>query len=406
MTPKQIVREIQSRLASVHIGCFRGWEKPLFLISDTYPGIWLEHVYDSVFYALRDHGQCWLAENTVDLFLSLQTEEGQLPCFVLDGNRVNCPPEELVGYAHTQECVSFARLGWLIYEINGDTAYLRRLYEGCAKWANWLRRHRMTTGRGLIEMFCGWDTGHDNSGRFRGMAFHGCQVRSDGSPVPAGEYVSADDVTPILAVDLSCNYFGTLTALSRMAKELGKPEESDDWAEQAAEVKRKLLELCYDEEDCFFYDVDRHGRKRKFRSSTVFHLFLEGVLDRDEDAALIRNLWERHIANPDEFATPYPYPSMAVCDPSCEGHETANCWGYYSEGLIALRCTLWMDAYGFGEAFDRLCRAWVEAWTTHYESLKLGQELDPITGIPTPSSEWYSATMLFYWYAAERTGAV
>ncbi len=43
-----------------------------------------------------------------------------------------------------------------------------------------------------------------------------------------------------------------------------------------------------------------------------------------------------------------------------------------------------------------------EARTEHFDLLKLGQELDPFTGVPSRSSEWYSSTMLFYLYAARR----
>jgi len=131
---------------------------------------------------------------------------------------------------------------------------------------------------------------------------------------------------------------------------------------------------------------------------------MEGVLDKEEDKELIRELYERHISNPEEFNTPYPYPSMAINDPSCEGHKDFNCWGYYSQGLIALRATLWMDKYGLSSELDRLCEKWLEAWERSYDSFKLGQELDPISGEPTKSSEWYSSTMLFYLYAAERLG--
>ena len=69
MTTDQIIKEIQHRLSSVHVGCFKGMDKPLFLISETYPGVWLEHVYDSVFYALHDRSKLFLAENTIDLFI-------------------------------------------------------------------------------------------------------------------------------------------------------------------------------------------------------------------------------------------------------------------------------------------------------------------------------------------------
>lgn len=189
-----------------------------------------------------------------------------------------------------------------------------------------------------------------------------------------------------------------------MARKLGLDGDAVRYANEAREVKERLLDVCFDKEDCFFYDVDKNGNRRKYLSSTVFHLFVEGVLDKERDRELIDELYRRHIGNPDEFATPYPYPSMAICDESCKSRTDVNCWGYYSQGLIALRCTLWMDKYGLSADFDRLCERWVETWTKHYGTLKFGQEIDPITGVPTDCSEWYSSTMLFYLYACERLG--
>ena len=85
-------------------------------------------------------------------------------------------------------------------------------------------------------------------------------------------------------------------------------------------------------------------------------------------------------------------------------HVRNNCWGYYTMGLITLRCTRWMDAYGWGEDFDFILRRWLEAWTEHFDEVPLGQELDPVTGIPTAASPWYSSGMLSYIYAAKRLG--
>ena len=114
----------------------------------------------------------------------------------------------------------------------------------------------------------------------------------------------------------------------------------------------------------------------------------------------------QHISNPDEFNTPFPYPSMAVCDPSVKWHAERNCWGYYSQGLIALRCTRWMDYYGFNADFDRLCERWLTAWTSCFGRVNLGQELDPFTGEPTACSEWYSSCMIFFIFAAKRLGYI
>ena len=401
---KEIYSVTKNRLENEHVRCFGGMDKPLLLISTTYPGVWLEHVYDSVFYAMQDKSKLYLAENTVDLFISNQRADGQLPCFVLDKKVAKDRPDT-VGYSQIQECVSFAKLCLLVYKMNADKAFLKRVYDSSARWVEWLKKNRMTRGLGLVEMFVGFDTGHDNSGRLSGLSRPGNYL-IDGKRQNASVLPPNDEVAPITAVDMNCNFYATLTSLSSMAEELGLIGESAVWSEKASEVKKKIIEICYNPEDAFFYDVDKNGHQRKFLSSTVFHLFIEGVLDKNEDATLISEIYERHISNPREFATPYPYPSMAVSDPSCEGHKESNCWGYYSQGLIALRATLWMDKYGYKRELDNLCERWLEAWTKHFDTLKMGQELDPLTGVPTDSSEWYSSTMLFYLYAARRLNKI
>lgn len=399
MTEK-ICKEIIERLEREHIRAINGADKPILLISAQYPGIWLEHVYDSVFYAGYDRSKLYLAENVTELFMSLAKPDGQLPFVVKDKTSSINAEASAVGYSQIQECVSFAKMCVLVYKMNQNKDYLRRAYDTAEAWVGWLKRNRMTTGRGLVEMFVGFDTGHDNSGRLRGMSYPKNQI-IDGERQGA-EVIPSCAVAPIIAVDMNCNYYSTLTSLSYMASELSMPERAESWKEEARGVKKRLFDLCYDEDDCFFYDVDKNRNKRRYLSSTVFHLFMEGVLDKSEDAEMIKEIYERHISNPKEFATPYPYPSMAICDPSCKDHVKSNCWGYYSQGLIALRATLWMDEYGFGKDLDRLCRSWLSAWENCYGRFKLGQELDPISGEPTDSSEWYSSTMLFFLYAAMR----
>ena len=61
-----------------------------------------------------------------------------------------------------------------------------------------------------------------------------------------------------------------------------------------------------------------------------------------------------------------------------------------------------MEKYGFSKEFEYLKQSWLCAWTSCFDKLKLGQEIDPITGEPTKCSEWYSSTMLFYLYCADK----
>lgn len=398
---KKIYNEALDKIKNVHIGCFKDTEKPLFLISVTYPGLWLEHVYDSVMLAKLEPSYVDIAENAINLFIDRQKEDGHLPFVVLDRNILpGIKKEEVARYSQIQECVSFYTLALEVYEMNGDRAFLEKIYESGKKWDMWLRNNRMTTGRGLIEMFVGHDVGHDNSGRTEGMSCPGnISSKTDASVLPPD-----DGITPILAVDLNCNFYGDETALSKMAKLLGKDEEAENWEKSASEVKKKLFEYCYDENEAFFYDVDRNGNKRKYKSSTIFHLFLERVLDKETDKEVIDRIYREHIKNPEEFWTPYPFPAMAVNDPSRDRHKAPNSWGYYTQGLIVLRCSRWMDYYGYAKDYDYILEKWVEAWTVHYDKIKFAQEIDPMTGVPTDSSEYYSSCLLDYVYGVRRLG--
>lgn len=73
-------------------------------------------------------------------------------------------------------------------------------------------------------------------------------------------------------------------------------------------------------------------------------------------------------------------------------------------GLIVLRCTLWMDAYGWGKDYDTVLEKWLEVWTEQFDTVPLGQEIDPITGVAMPCFPWFSSGMLSYLYAAHRLG--
>lgn len=404
MEKEEICAALIERIESKHIYTFAGHKTPLFLISDTYFGVWLEHVFDAVLYAeMFPSKGIPIAENTVSLFMNKQRPDGQYPCYVWDGAKSGFPEKMNVGWAQIQECVSFGQLCLRVIAFSQDGTLTERCYASLTKWVGWLKRNRMTTGRGLIEMFVGYDTGHDNSGRLRGMRFPENQ-RFLWAEKNAAKRPRFDKVAPILAVDMNCVFFGDLAALSALAAKLGREEESKKWENEAKEVKKNLILYCFDKEDCFFYDVDKKGNKRKYLSSTVLHLFQEGVLNYNEDKELIDEILKKHVFNEKEFWTPYPFPSMAICDPSAQKHKKYNDWGYFTQGNTVLRTILWMDKYGLSKEQDVVCEKWLEGWTKCFERMPVGQELDPISGLPSPSSPWYSSGMLFYLWSAKRMG--
>lgn len=405
MKVKAICDEIKDRIENIHIGVFEDLTRDVFLISEQYPGVWLEHVYDSVIYArmFPERGR-EVARNTIEMFIDRQREDGQLPCYVRDSSKWKGNTKDVCGYSQIQECVSFGSLCLDVYEILGeDKEFLKKCRDSLEKWINWLENNRQTTNRGLIEMFCGFDTGHDNSARLDGLSCKG-NYRVDNVTMDANILPPDDKAAPILAVDMNCNYYGNIASLAKMEEILGNSKAAKEQADKAEKVKQLMFRLLFDKGDCFFYDVDKDGSMRKCKSCTIFHLFMEKVLDKDADKELIDELISRHILNPDEFWTEYPFPSMAVNDKYFEKSTPNNCWGYFSQGLIALRATRWMDFYGLSGEFDVLAGKWLEAWTACYDVMKLGQELDPFTGEPSDCSQWYSSCMLFFYYSAKRLG--
>lgn len=383
-------------LKEKHIACFKDQERPVFLISNTYPGAWLEHAYDSVFFAKLEPEYMEIAKNTLMMFMEHQRENGQLPCYVIDRNKTRSKWFQDFGYSQTQECVSFVRLCYEYYEMSGDAEFLKYAYDRCVKWVLWHEKYRMTSGKGLVEMFCGFDTGHDNSGRLEGIQYQGEARDRD-----AVNYPVDDPVLPMITPDMNAVFYGNLMALKDMAAALGKTEEAEDWSRKAKQHKEKFMEACFDSEDCFFYDVDKKGNFRKYLSISITNVLTEHVLD----AELADEIYEKHLHNPDEFFTEYPFPSMAKCDQSFRQNLSGNSWGFYSQALTVLRCTRWMDYYGKSTDFDQILEKWIRQWTFG-NKLMFGQELHPLTGEASDCSAFYSSCMLVYIYAVRRLGLI
>ena len=226
------------RIYTYHLRPWCGSVGNTFFISDTYPGLWLEHTFDAIAWAGYEPEQHDVSRSQVRLFLSQQKPDGQLPCYIW---------KDKIGYSQIQECVSFGRLCIEAAEQNPqDAVLLADAYEGCKKWDAWLCQHRMTCKTGLIEMFCGFDTGHDNSSRLDGMKYPN-NICEDAAVPPKD-----DDLLPVLAPDMNAVFYGDRMALAEMAERLDRPRKRQIGAKRRSRSKTRFLKSAMTRKMSFF----------------------------------------------------------------------------------------------------------------------------------------------------------
>jgi hypothetical protein len=379
MDVSEIRRKYQDALDGLagNVRKVQGYDLPVLIEGGAYAGFWLEcgPLEGMVYGRFRPD----IARNNHDVFFSLQRDDGYLPCWVRT---------KRIGSAQIQMVVPIAATALETAESLGDERLLSRAYAACAKWDGWLGAHRNTRGTGLCEAFCEYDTGHDNSPRFKDLPKK-CP-RDDARICPP------EGRLPYLAPDLSASVYGGRRALARMAERLGKTGEAQMWGEKAEKIRRLILKHCFDPEDECFYDVDSDGRFVKVRGDVLTRVLGEHVVDQET----FERIYTRYIRNPDEFWTPYPLPSISISDPQFVTSLSENSWGGASQALTALRAPRWFGHYGKQEDLKILLNRWVEAITAAPGFM---QQMSPWTGVFTTSAG-YSPAMLVYIDFVDRLG--
>jgi hypothetical protein len=341
---------------------------PVLIEGATYDGVWLECApLEGLAYAPFDPAIAVADHRT---FFHFQRDDGYFPCSIRQ-NRI--------GTGQIQMVVPIAATALETYQITGDRAFLVEAYEACSRWERWLMKYRDTRGAGLCEAFCEYDTGHDNSPRFKGIP----------KKCPDDDARKTPDVPglPYLAPDLSATCFGARVALARMAAILEKQREAASWGSAATKIRTAILDRLWDPETACFYDRDASNRFVRVRGDALTRVLGEHVVDQGQ----FEEIWRRQIHNPRAFWPAYPLPSIALDDPAFVRPIPRNSWGGASQALTALRAPRWMEHYGKYSALTHLMTQWVSALVRAPDFL---QQMDPLTGEFTPDKGRYSPAML------------
>jgi hypothetical protein len=304
-----------------------------------------------------------VARNSHMVFFALQREDGQLPA----NNKLT-----EAGFGQIQMVVPIAATAWELARATNDEELLDAAYRACSRWDAWLMRYRNTRGTGLIEGFCTYDTGMDNSPRWARMA--------NQCPGKDAKKCPPDPTLPRLCPDLSATVYGARVALSEMAEGLGKMPEAEQWKESADHIRQLIVSKLYSAEGGAFYDLDAKDHFVKVRTCAVARVCAEHVVEQ----ALFDDLWTRQLHNPKAFWAPFPLPSVALDDPTFVRPIPRNSWGGASQALTALRTGRWFDFYGRSAEFGTLMDSWCRAIE---RDMTFRQQIDPETGAFTQEDE-------------------
>jgi hypothetical protein len=374
------------------------YDHPVLVEGSTYAGIWLEcapqegQVYGTLQqYVATPEGQptpLQTARANHMAFFAQQKPDGQLPASIKLADKVGTS----AGYGQIQMVVPIAATAWDIFQVTHDEELLTAAYASCSRWDAWLRQYRDTRKTGLVEGFCTYDTGMDNSPRWNGIP----------RQCPDADARKCPDLPtmPRLCPDLSATVYGGRIALAAMAKALGKRDDEARWLADAEHIRHLILTKLYSPEDGAFYDLDAQNDFVRVRSVVNLRVLAEHVVDLLKDRAIFDAVWTRQIHNPQAFWAPYPFPSSALKDPTFVRPIPRNSWGGASQALTALRTPRWMAHYGKQAELDHVMQQWCSAIMRHTE---FRQQMDPLTGDFTqPDPGGYSPCALTFLDFARR----
>ena len=323
-----------------------------------YEKIWLEtQPMGGEMYALRN---LEAAKNNVQLFMRHQREDGRLPGSIqcIDG-KAEAQFNKYQGF-----CFPFPALN-LYYLLGEDRAYLLQLRDCLRRFDDCLWRTRDSNGDGLLESFCVYDTGEDLALRYGDAP---CWWTEDVPPEGCA-------VVPMASMDvMSWSYAArdTLAYISRILND----GQAEAWRKKAAAVGQALREGLWDERRGACFDRDKYGNVINILCHNTLRCMYWGSLS----PAMAERFVHEHLLNPREFWTPFPLPSVAVCDPAFRNAPENN-WSGQPEGLTYQRAILALENYGYHSIVNRLGQKLIQAIAEN--GFRFTQQFDPFTGKPT-----------------------
>jgi glycogen debranching enzyme len=303
-----------------------------------------EYVYqwlwDTGFHAivLSNFDTEW-AKSEIRNFMKAQWDSGFLPHIIFWGKRKRLPHWEYIESALSirPRTTSITQPPVLpisveaIYKKDQDKQFLEEMLPKLARHHRWLLENRDIDHDYLISIISPNESGMDElptfqiAAGYRGLDttrlhytyrkgdFLNHRYRFDSKNILTRDYFNVEGLL------FNVVFIESARCLSRLFKAIKNSQEEKFFAEIADKSENSLLSKCWDETDKIFYSL--YSKDEKFADvktiASLVPIFLDGLKGEK-----LKNLVEKHLLNPDEFFTPYPFPSVAKDEKYYVPHDT------------------------------------------------------------------------------------
>ncbi len=290
-------------------------EVPILHEGGIYHGCWLEST-GTINAELLSRFLPSVTTATYSAFVRYQRDDGLFPYKVTPQGPA---------YNQIQLVTPLARAVWNHFALNRlDNDWLSAMFGAMSRYDVWLARYRNTRQTGAVEAFCAYDTGHDLSSRF----WHVPDSPFGNDPT---RYDPDNPVLPFIAPDLTANVACQRDYLGRIADTL--KGDGNIWRDKADASRKALFEQCFDADDDYFYDRDRHGGLVNIQSDLLLRVLACELGDGD----FFRTALERYLLNTRKFFAKFPLTSIALDDPRFDPTFGQNSWNGPTNFLTLIR---------------------------------------------------------------------
>ena len=385
-----------------------------------YPNAWIEtQPMGGEMYAKRD---VQTALNNSVIFMITQRDDGRLPGMVIAGDTtrrngwIENPPEAHLWFPEADMLADFEMFqgfcfpepAWRMYHwIGKDKRFLELLRKSLAGYDAYLWRTRDSTGNGILESWCVWDTGEDDSTR---LTTRWAPNRwpfdkppgADGMPDPRDPAAlrqywqrggdgpeSLDEIrVPFQSMDIMAYSYSARATLAKIEAELGNDAKAAEWRKHADEVRQTVIDKLWVPERHACFDLDRDGNRLPELIHNNLRCMWYGMFTQEMADAFVDN----HLLNPESFWTPVPLVSIAINEPLFY-NGLRNNWSGQPQGLTYQRAIDALERYGRFAEVTRLGRKLLPVLMRNEN--KFTQQLDPISGAPSgQTADGYGPMML------------